>query len=285
MTAEESIRAGDLTGALEELQSRVRSQPGSAPLRVFLFQLLAVMGQWQRALTQLKTAAELDAGALAMVATYRDAVLCEGLRAEIFAGLRSPMLFGRPEPWMALLIEALRLDADGKHEQAQSLRAQAFEAAPATAGKIRGEADGEAGGQAFAWIADADSRIGPMLEAVVNGRYSWIPFARLRKVKIEKPADLRDMVWTPVQLTLANGGEMVALVPSRYPGSEKAGDTRLALARVTEWSQPSPDTSLGIGQRILATDTGDHPLLDIREIELEGTAGDEPNQGGDSQQA
>src|SRR5687767_14938887 len=110
MTAEERVRAGDLTGALEELQSRVRSQPGSAPLRVFLFQLLAVTGQWQRALTQLKTAAELDAGALAMVATYRDAVQCEELRAEIFAGLRSPMLFGRPEPWMALLLEALRLD-------------------------------------------------------------------------------------------------------------------------------------------------------------------------------
>jgi type VI secretion system protein ImpE len=72
---------------------------------------------------------------------------------------------------------------------------------------------------------------------------------------------------------------MVALVPTRYPGSEKATDTRLALARVTEWSQPSPDTSVGSGQRILATDTGDHPLLDVRAIELEGTAGDEPNPG------
>jgi type VI secretion system protein ImpE len=189
---------------------------------------------------------------------------------------------------MALLLEALRLDADGKHEKAQSLRAEAFEAAPTTAGKINGEINGETsgetGGQAFTWIADADSRLGPMLEAVVNGRYSWIPFARLRKIKIEKPVDLRDMVWTPVQLTLANGGEMVALVPTRYPGSEKASDTKLALARSTEWTQPVPETSFGSGQRIIATDVGEHPLLDIREIELEGTAGDDPAAGGDDSQ-
>src|SRR5256885_10811882 len=47
----------------------------------------------------------------------------------------------------------------------------------------------------------------PILEAIVNGRYYWIPFARLSEVRIEKPADLRDIAWTPAYLTLANGGE------------------------------------------------------------------------------
>ena len=70
-----------------------------------------------------------------------------------------------------------------------------------------------------------------MLEAIVNGRYYWIPFARLREVEIEKPADLRDIAWTPAQLTFANGGETVALIPTRYPGSESAADPRWSMAR------------------------------------------------------
>jgi type VI secretion system protein ImpE len=271
MTAEESVRAGNLADALTDLQGRVRSQPGSAPLRTFLFQLLAVMGQWRRALTQLETAAELDAGALAMRATYREALRCEELRAEIFAGRSAPTVFGRPEPWMALVLEALQLDGQAeaekdpaKHAKAAALRAQGFEAAPATPGRLDD--------QPFAWIADVDSRLGPMLEAVVNGRYYWIPFARLHRIQIEKPTDLRDLVWTPATLTLANGGETVALIPTRYPGSEVADDTRLALARTTAWRQPNEDTVFGLGQRVLATDAGEHPLMDVRVVELEGTA-------------
>ena len=129
------------------------------------------------------------------------------------------------------------------------------------------------------WIADADSRLGPMLEVLVNGRYSWIPFARLKRVQIEKPTDLRDFVWCPIQLLLANGGEFVGLVPTRYPGTEASDDPRLLLSRATEWRQPAGDTMLGLGQRMLATDAGEYPLLDVRVIELEGTQGEQGEKG------
>ncbi|WP_243671872.1 hypothetical protein [Paraburkholderia kirstenboschensis] len=72
MTAEERLREGDLDGCLSELQSRVRKEPSKAAYRVFLFQLLAVTGAWDRALTQLNVAGELDAAALPMVQTYRE---------------------------------------------------------------------------------------------------------------------------------------------------------------------------------------------------------------------
>ena len=78
------------------------------------------------------------------------------------------------------------------------LRADALGAAPATAGSLDGTE--------FEWIADADSRLGPVLEVVINGRYGWAPFSELTQVTIEAPADLRDMVWAPAQLTLLNGG-------------------------------------------------------------------------------
>ena len=96
-----------------------------------------------------------------------------------------------------------------------------------------------------------------MLEAVINGRYYWVPFSRLTKIEIEPPEDLRDMVWMPAHLQFENGGESVALIPTRYPGSETAEDGLIALARKTVWEEIAPDTHRGLGQRILATDTDD----------------------------
>ncbi|HVR63522.1 MAG TPA: type VI secretion system accessory protein TagJ [Polyangia bacterium] len=266
MTAEESVRAGHLDDALADLQARVRKQPSDAKLRVFLFQLLAVMGQWDRALNQLKVASDLDPTTVAMLKTYQEALQCEVLRAEVFAGKKTPLLFGKPAEWMALVVQALKLGAREKFDEAAALREKAFEAAPATAGKIND--------QPFAWIADADARIGPLLEAIVNGRYYWIPFARLREVKMEKPADLRDFAWTPATLTLANGGETVALIPTRYPGSEASGDARVVMARSTEWVEKADGTYIGLGQRQLATDQGEFALLDVRTIQLDSTDSD-----------
>ncbi len=86
MNAMEALRDGDLGGALDQLRDQVRKAPADARHRVFLFQLFAVLGQWDRALTQLNTAAELDASTLAMAQMYREALQCEVLRAEVFAG-------------------------------------------------------------------------------------------------------------------------------------------------------------------------------------------------------
>ncbi|EQA7365222.1 type VI secretion system accessory protein TagJ, partial [Pseudomonas aeruginosa] len=204
MIAEELLRAGRLDDALKALQEQVRSQPSNATLRIFLFQLLAVMGQWARAQNQLKVVGELDASALPMVQTYSTAIDCEALRREVFAGRLTPVILGQPAEWIAPLLQALSLDAEGHGEAAQALREQAFDAAPAVPGRI-GEAP-------FAWLADADTRLGPVLEVIVNGRYAWLPMSNLRSLKVEAPSDLRDLVWLPAELTLANGGATVALL-------------------------------------------------------------------------
>ncbi len=265
MPAEASLKEGNLRESLGQLEERVRSDPSDVKQRIFLFQLLAVLGEWDRAMTQLGVIGDMDAGALAMVQTYREAIRCEILRAEIFSGRRSPVVFGEPEEWLALLMEALRLAAGGKQAQSQPLREKAFEAAPATSGAIDG--------QTFEWIADGDTRLGPVLEAIVNGRYYWIPFRRIKEVRLEPPADLRDVVWMPARFTWSNGGETVGLIPARYAGSERSEDGRIRLARVTEWIREDGDVYVGLGQRMLTTDAGEHPLMDVRAITF-NTAGE-----------
>src|SRR5258705_7398048 len=152
--AAQSLKDGDPAAALAHLQEQVRTKPADARLRIFLFQLLCVLGQWERALNQLTVASGLDPGALAMAQMYGDAVRCEVVRDDVFAGKKSPMIFGQPDQWLALLIESLLLAGQAEHARSQELRARAFEEAPATEGDIDK--------RPFAWIADADSRLGPV---------------------------------------------------------------------------------------------------------------------------
>ena len=268
MDAQKLIGEGQLAPALAALQDQVRKDPANSRLRTFLFQLLCVQGQWNRALTQLNVAAELDAAALPMAQTYREAIQCEALRDEIFAGKRVPVVFGEPQPWVALLFEAIKLEAEGQAGAGAAARARAFDDAPAVGGSINGEP--------FEWLADSDARLGPVLEAIVNGRYLWIPMMHIARIDMEAPADLRDNVWMPATFTWTNGAATVGLVPTRYAGTVRAGaDDALLLARRTEWS----DAGVGLGQRMFATDAGEYALMDVRSIEFGAASGSEGGNG------
>lgn len=258
MRAEELLKSGDLSATLAALQAEIRSNSADPKLRIFLFQLLSVMGDWKRAITQLKVSAELDAVATSMAQTYREGIICEVYREKVFAGEKDPLIFGEPQEWVALLIEALKAQAAGRSDDAATLRAKAFDAAPATSGTINDVP--------FEWVADADMRLGPVLEAVVNGRYFWMPFNMISSITAEDPADLRDCVWTPVNMTLRNGGDIVALIPTRYAGTAENGNDAERLARETNWRDAGAETFIGTGQRLLATDAGDTALMDLRSL-------------------
>ena len=189
-------------------------------MRTFLFQLFCIEGAWDRALTQLTVAAELDPLALPMAETYRTLIRCEMLREGVFAGTRTPTLFGHPLPWVPLLVEANRALAASKFEAAAGLRDRAFEQADAVPGSVDD--------QPFDWFADADPRLGPVLEAIVDGTYYWIPIQNVAALAIEPPADLRDQVWMPASFTWTNGGEAIGFIPTRYPASATADDQLLA---------------------------------------------------------
>ena len=264
MSASALFAAGNLAGCLAQLQDEVRRQPADGKLRIFLAQLAMVSGNWERALNQLAVAAELDAGALPMLHAYRAAIQCERLRADVFSGSRSPLIFGDPLPWIALLLQALNLQAAGRADQAAALRADALSAAQPVAGSLNGAS--------FEWVADADSRLGPVLEVLLNGAYYWVPFERIQQIIIEPPADARDLVWIPAQLTWSNGGEAMGLIPARYPGSELEADDAIRLGRKTEWVSLGAGQYAGLGQRILTSDADEVGLLEVRELTLQTAA-------------
>jgi type VI secretion system protein ImpE len=248
---------------LELLQSDIKGNASSAKHRIHLFQLLCVMGNWTRALAQLQLCAQLDALAIPMAQTYREAIRCELFRAEVFSGKRTPQVMGQPPSWIGSLIEALRHDADGKSAAAAALRKKAMDTAAATPCKID-IADCE-------WIMDGDGRIGPVCEVIANGQYYWLPFESCSGIRIEAPSDLRDKVWAPAELLLPNQGRVPALIPTRYPEtalSTAVNADDLKQSRVTEWIERGHDTWFGVGQRVWMSDVGQHSILDTRSITM-----------------
>lgn len=265
MNAHELLQAGDFAGALAALQSQVKAAPADPRLRVFLFQMLCVSGDWKRAVTQLKLCAELDPEAENMARTYREAIACEVFRERVFAGAKEPLVFGQPQEWVALLIQALQALARGEAAAAADLRGRAFEAAEATPGEV---ISGENDPAPFDWVADADMRLGPVLEVVVNGRYFWMPFNVIATLRLDPPEDLRDAVWMPANLTLRNGGEFVALIPTRYAGTTERGTDAQKLSRATSWEDAGAETWVGLGQRLLTTQDGDIAVMDLRSLQF-----------------
>jgi type VI secretion system protein ImpE len=259
MTAEQLLKEGRPEEALKDLQKAVRNDPANPKPRVFLFQLFSVLGDWKRADTQLKVLSEMDSDSMMLSRIFEPILICEAIRAEVFAGRRTPIIFGEPPEWIGSLVQAMELFGKGEFKAGIELRDKAFETAPTTPGKINGEA--------FDWIADADERLGPVLEVILEGRYNWIPFCRVRQVLIEPITDLRDLVWAPAQFVWENGGQASGHIPARYAGTERSEDGNLRLARKTDWVNHG-GVQFGLGQRILATDVGEYPLLEIRTIEF-----------------
>lgn len=255
-TAEEQFRRGDLTNALRSLQSEVRDDPSDPRKRVFLFQLLSILGDWSRAENQLEVLGGLDESQLMFSAAYRVALEAEAERERVFDAQSRPTFWGEKADWYRGLIDALNDDASAASQR----RTTAFESAPTASGTINGEA--------FAWIADSDSRLGPILEVVVNGRLQWVPFDQVVRIEADPPSDLRDTLWLPARFTWANGSQDAGLIPARYVGSPHSPDPQIQLGRKTTFEPIGADYVRGLGQRILSTDQGDYPILEVREIQI-----------------
>ncbi len=260
------MSAASIQVTLNGTLAQARARPADASIRMQLFRLFVITGQWERAANQLDVASQFDTELAFTVAVYRKLIAGERLRAEVFAGRRTPVIAGEPPQWLAWMIEALRADASAQPAQAAALRAQALEQAAAIPGQLNGTP--------FEWIADADGRLGPVIEAFIDGTYYWIPCQHLRALTIEAPTDWLDMVWVPAELTFASGGTRPAHLPARYPGSE-AGDDDQQMSRKTTWSGSDEAGWRGCGQKLLTTDSDELGLLDVRELRFqEPTPGD-----------
>lgn len=253
MDAKDLLSTGNLAEALAKTQEDVRRTPDRTEERILLFQLYCLNGDWIKAKKQLPVIKSMRPESLPMVETYSRLIDMESLRLDVFAGRRTPLLFGQPEAWLSYLLQALKFDGENNVEAADELRDKAFDEAEAISGQINSTK--------FEWLADSDPRLGPVLELMMSNAYYWIPFSAIKTIRIQEPTDLRDQVWTAANLQWINGGPAVGFIPTRYVSTLKQEDPRLKLSSLTSWIGDEP-----VGQRTFVHPNGEVSLMDVRNI-------------------
>jgi type VI secretion system protein ImpE len=154
---------------------------------------------------------------------------------------------------------------------AERTRQDMFSRSQTPALEVRQQTSGLCDGQPFGEFMDSDPRIGPNLEVYMAGSYTWIPIAYLRKVEIEPPANLRDLMWararvkTTPEFRLQELGEV--LIPAICPLSSRHSEETVQLGRETAWEEDSAYEAVPFGAKMMSVDGADVPLLSIRSVE------------------
>lgn len=258
MDADRLLHEGKLDEARSYLANELRRAPDNIGARQFFWQLMCVLGDWEKALLHLRGLAALDPSAQMLSTVYGQTIGAESVREEVANGARRGQSLVGSTPWVEVLLDALQKVAGGDPGAGEELSA-ALAQAPAVSGSVDGvEAE---------WIADADPHFGPMLEAIIGDQYGFLPLAALKRVSLAEPQALRDTVWIAADVLTKSGQEAAALLPVCYPRTRAHCDPHCMMARKTEWGEAA-DLPVGYGQRIIVVDEVEKPLLEIREILL-----------------
>jgi len=125
-------------------------------------------------------------------------------------------------------------------------------------------------GKPFNSISDSDPRIGHNLEVYIAGSYTWIPIHYLRRLEIEPPSNLRDLMWararveTSAEFRLQELGEV--LVPVICPGSFTHAEEVVTLGRESAWQEDEKYGEIPFGAKMLLIDGEEVPLLEVRSV-------------------
>lgn len=258
MDSKDLIKAGRLSEARRQLTEEVRSAPVDSRKRTLLFQVLAFLGEWEKAERHLEVISAQGVKAETGVQAYKDLIAAEKERKEVLSLRRGPSFMTETPAYMELYFAGLERLAGGEIEEADSIfsRIETY----------RPRISGTANGQAFTGFTDSDTVLSFFLEVFVHERYVWLPFESLRELTITAPMTLPDLLWSTAQITTWEGLSLNCYIPVIYHGSSLHQDEAVAMGRMTDWLSLGGPFFRGAGQRVFQAGEREIAVLDVREI-------------------
>ncbi|EOG1983204.1 MAG: type VI secretion system accessory protein TagJ [Proteus mirabilis] len=255
------LENGSLLTALSEAEAQVKAAPIDADKRAYWAQLLLLYGDWDRAQTQLKAWEALTPIARPITQQLLATVEAECYREAVFCGKAKPHFMDQPQQWLSTLAQALTLSG----EQAYQQRNDAYSLAEESAGTIIDESSGS---HNFIWLADADNRLGPVCELLIENEYYWVPFDKIKSITFQKTMNIVHLVWRHSLVKLHSGQQKVCQIPARYPLTQ-ASEEMHRLGRCTQWSLLDGDGHYaGQGQKSWITEDNEYPLLTLHQVDF-----------------
>ena len=254
------LEAGDLKGATEAALALVKANPTNASARIFLFELSAFAGDWDRAKRQLDVIGHQDTTAMIGSKIYEQCIIAEGKRADFFARGAKPEFLATPHDYVYGILTANNLVREGKLTEAREILDKVDEQRPAFACRING-----AEAEDFRDYNDLTSGI---LEVIIKDSYVWVPFEQIEKITFTEPKSLRDHFWLQATLETDNGTNGDVFIPALYNDSWRSGDDLVRLGKVTDWRDLGEDIFVGEGTKLFAVGGAHKTVLDLQKIEF-----------------
>lgn len=264
MLAKECFQAGELARAVEAAKKEVKESPSDVPRRRFLSELLCFAGDLEKADGQLDATSQLDSQQAVGVALFRQLIRAEQARRQFYSEGRLPEFLDQPSDELRARLEASILLRDGNPGEATGKLAVAEEQRPRVSGTCNGVP--------FDELRDLDDLTASFFEVLTsNGKYYWIPLARIELVTFEAPAQPFDLLWRRAHMEVRGGPDGEVYVPAIYAGSESNPDEQIKLGRRTDYTGGDGSPVRGIGMReLLATSSttdAEDRVLSILEVE------------------
>jgi len=227
-SAQALFTSGRLEDAITQLGTELREHPTDTQRRSFLFELLSLAGQYDRAGKQLDLLASASPMAEAGASVYRAALQAERVREHMFDSGDFPQ---NPAPapvagtWNGTPFSSIE-DADPR---------------------VGARLEVMAGGR-YLWIPFAH------LASVVIEAPTRLRDVHWLSARVATGPSVKDMELGQV------------LLPALSPAAWRHTDVELRLGRATDWDELPSGEFAPVGQKMLRIDDQHVPLADVREL-------------------
>lgn len=247
----DALADGDLAAALALQRELVADAPTPAA-QLLLAELLLLGGELRPAWEQLR---QIDSEHPDWPASRRQ--FAATIRGELRRRhLRRTRLNPTASPHFRARWAALKAMSRGDFRLALTAVDRADRAAPEVAGHVDG--------REFGALRDADDVFASVLEVFLDGEYVWVPWADLKRLRLDAVRGVLDQAYRPAQLTWHDGATRTGVVPLTYVGSH-AADGAFALGLDTDFATPDGGPVRGVGAKVLLMDDADVPMGDCRQ--------------------
>ena len=254
MSPLELFHEARLTEAVAAQSDVVADRPDDIAERLLLCDLLAFTGDREAVRRHLNSIKDAPADVIDYVAEWLDLLRADDAR---HAGTR-PEFVIEPPAHLLRRLDAIDALCAGNEERALDLLDDADE----MAGGVEGHVDG----RPFEGWRDSDDLLGPTLEFFRDGRHFWVAHDQVRKLRLDDCESLRDQLYRPATLWLANGEVLEVFVPFLYVGTALHPEEGIRTGAGIDWEERN-GLMRGLGSRTLLLGEEELTLAEFRQIE------------------
>jgi type VI secretion system protein ImpE len=258
MSPTELFQEARLDDAVAAQAAIIRDRPDDIAERLLLCALLAFNGDRPAVRRHLDVLSSAPPEIQPYVAEWRDLLTADDAR---HAGA-SPEFVIDPPPHVLRRLEAIEGLRAGRTDGIQELIDAADELAPWVEGHVDGrEFDG--------W-RDADDLLGPILEAFHGSRYFWLPVDQVRTLRFGDEEGLRDRLYRPATIRLADGRDWEVSLPTLYSGTAKHPEEGIRSGAGIDWVERA-GLMRGAGARLYLFGEEELTAEEFRQVEVRRT--------------